>query len=56
MEPEHTYRAFEHIVYCANPASKIQTLNIYVPEEYYRGKTIKDISLNTAADFCTEYG
>ena len=25
-----TYRAFEHIVYCANPASKIQTLNIYV--------------------------
>ena len=30
-----TYRAFEHIVYCANPASKVQTLNIYVPEEYY---------------------
>ena len=51
-----TYRAFEHIVYCANPASKIQTLNIYVPEEYYSGKTINGYSLNTAPIFCTEYG
>lgn len=46
-----TYRAFEHIVYCANPASKIQTLNIYVPEEYYNGKTINGYSLNTAPIF-----
>ena len=46
-----TYRAFEHIVYCANPASKIQTLNIYVPEEYYSGKTINGYSLNTAPIF-----
>lgn len=46
-----TYRAFEHIVYCANPVSKIQTLNIYVPEEYYSGKTINGYSLNTAPIF-----
>ncbi|WP_195978756.1 alpha/beta hydrolase [Blautia luti] len=46
-----TYRAFEHIVYCANPASKIQTLNIYVPEEYYSGKTINGYALNTAPIF-----
>ena len=46
-----TYRAFEHIVYCANPASKIQTLNIYVLEEYYNGKTINGYSLNTAPIF-----
>ena len=46
-----TYRAFEHIVYCANPASKVQTLNIYVPEEYYSGKTINGYSLKTAPIF-----
>ena len=49
-----TYRAFEHIVYCANPASKIQTLNIYVPEEYYNGKTIM-IFTKYSTNFCTEY-
>ena len=46
-----TYRAFEHIVYCANPASRVQTLNLYVPEAYYEGGTINGYSLKTAPIF-----
>lgn len=46
-----TYRAFEHITYCANPVSSIQTLNIYVPENYYKGETINGYSLKTAPIF-----
>ncbi len=46
-----TYRAFEHIVYCANPASHVQTLNIYAPEGYYQGETIHGYSLKTAPIF-----
>ncbi len=46
-----TYRAFEHIVYCANPASRVQTLNIYVPEAYYNGESINGYSLKTAPIF-----
>ena len=46
-ERKVTYRAFEHIVYCANPVSKVQTLNIYVPECYYEGGEINGYSLHT---------
>ena len=50
-ERKVTYRAFEHIVYCANPVSKVQTLNIYVPECYYEGGEINGYSLHTAPIF-----
>ncbi len=37
---EVIYRAFESIVYCANPVSAVQKLNLYVPEVYYQGESI----------------
>ncbi len=46
-----TYRAFENIVYCANPVSKVQKLNIYVPEVYYHGGKINGYDLRTAPIF-----
>ena len=46
-----TYRAFEHIVYCANPVSSVQMLNLFVPEAYYQGETINGYSLKTAPIF-----
>lgn len=46
-----TYRAFENIVYCAKPVSRVQKLNIYVPECYYQGETINGYSLHTAPIF-----
>lgn len=46
-----TYRAFEHIVYCANPESSVQTLNLFVPEAYYQGESINGYSLKTAPIF-----
>ena len=46
-----TYRAFENIVYCANPVSSVQKLNIYVPEVYYHGKKINGYDLKTAPVF-----
>ena len=50
-ERKVTYRAFEHLVYCANPVSKVQMLNIYVPECYYEGEEINGYSLHTAPIF-----
>lgn len=36
-----TYRAYENIVYVANPVdTKYQTINIYIPEEYFKGESI----------------
>lgn len=36
-----TYRAYENIVYVKNPLdTKYQSLNFYVPDEYYEGKSI----------------
>lgn len=46
-----TYRAFENIVYCADPVSSVQKLNIYVPEAYYHGEKINGYDLKTAPIF-----
>ncbi|RRD38753.1 alpha/beta hydrolase [Leptotrichia sp. OH3620_COT-345] len=36
-----TYRAYENIVYVKNPVDiNYQTVNIYIPEEYFNGKTV----------------
>lgn len=45
------YRAFENIVYCAAPADPIQTLNLYVPEDYYAGAEHHGFTLSTAPIF-----
>lgn len=45
-------RAFENIVYVQNPVDTIyQKTNIYVPEEYFTGKTINGYSAATAPIF-----
>lgn len=43
-----TVRAFENIVYVEKPVDEIQKLNIYVPEEYYQGKTIHGYDIHSA--------
>lgn len=43
-----TYRAFEGIDYCENPADPIQKLNIFVPEVYYHGGELNGYTLETA--------
>lgn len=48
---EVIYRAFENIVYCANPVSAVQKLNLYVPEVYYQGESINGYQLHTAPIF-----
>lgn len=45
------YRAFEGIVYCANPLDPIQRLNLYVPEDYYAGARHNGYTLRTAPIF-----
>jgi hypothetical protein len=46
------YRAYEGIVYVQNPLdTKYQSMNIYVPEEYFEGKTIGAFSAQTAPIF-----
>ncbi|WP_439256552.1 subtype B tannase [Lonepinella sp. BR2271] len=46
------YRAYEKIVYVANPVEPdYQTLNFYVPEEYYQGKDINGYNAKTAPIF-----
>lgn len=46
-----TYRAFENLTYCKNPVDSIQKLSLYVPEDYYSGKTIGKYSAETAPIF-----
>ena len=46
-----TYRAFEGIDYCLNPAHEVQKLNLFVPEAYYEGKSISGYTLRTAPIF-----
>lgn len=46
-----TFRAFREISYCAMPADSIQKMNLFVPEDYYQGKTINGYSLHTAPIF-----
>ncbi|MFZ5969575.1 MAG: hypothetical protein ACOYVK_20640 [Bacillota bacterium] len=46
------YRAFENIVYVKYPVdTKYQSLNFYVPEEYYEGKSIGSYTAETAPIF-----
>ncbi|WP_439259434.1 subtype B tannase [Lonepinella sp. BR2930] len=47
-----TYRAYEKIVYVANPVEpEYQTLNFYVPEEYYQNGEINGYNAKTAPIF-----
>ena len=46
-----TYRAFEGIEYCTNPADPIQKLNLFVPEVYYHDGKLNGYSLHTAPIF-----
>jgi hypothetical protein len=46
-----TYRAYEGLNYCENPADPIQKINIFVPEVYYHGEKMNGYSLNTAPIF-----
>lgn len=45
------YRAFEQIRYCVAPADPIQTMNLYVPEDYYTGAEHNGYTLRTAPIF-----
>ena len=46
------YRAYEDIVYVANPVdAQYQTLNFYVPVEYYEGKSVSLYTAETAPIF-----
>lgn len=45
------YRAFEGIIYCANPADPIQKLNLFVPELYYQGEMLNGYTLSSAPIF-----
>lgn len=42
------YRAFKNLSYCSKPKDDIQKLNLYVPEEYFEGKSIHGYSIKTA--------
>lgn len=47
-----TYRAYENIVYVKNPVDiNYQTINIYIPEEYFNGKTVGKYNEKTAPIF-----
>lgn len=46
-----TFRAFRGISYCAVQVDPIQKMNLFVPEDYYQGKTINGYSLHTAPIF-----
>jgi hypothetical protein len=47
-----TYRAYENIVYVKHPVDiNYEIINIYVPEEYYEGKSIGSYNVKTAPIF-----
>lgn len=47
-----TYRAYEKIVYVKNPVdTKYEIMNVYIPEEYYEGKSIGKYTAKTAPIF-----
>jgi hypothetical protein len=47
-----TYRAYENIVYVKYPVdTNYEIMNIYVPEEYYEGKSIGNYTAETAPIF-----
>ncbi len=46
-----TYRAFIGLDYCLYPVAPVQKLNLYVPEDYYDGKTINGFTIDSAPIF-----
>lgn len=51
-DKEYKVRAYENIIYVANPIDTMyQKMNIYVPEEYYSNKEINGYKYNTAPIF-----
>ena len=48
------YRAYENIVYVAKPVDiAYQTINIYIPEEYFKNKSVGKYNAKTAPIFFT---
>lgn len=46
------YRAYEKLVYVKNPVdTKYEIMNVYIPEQYYEGKSIGDYNVKTAPIF-----
>lgn len=46
------FRAYENIVYVKNPVdTKYESINIYIPEEYFEGKSIGNYTADTAPIF-----
>lgn len=49
---EITYRAFENIVYVAKPVDiRYESMNIYIPEAYFKGESINGYTKDTAPIF-----
>ncbi|WP_200897672.1 subtype B tannase [Paenibacillus wulumuqiensis] len=47
-----TFRAYENVVYVANPIdTKYEVMNIYIPEQYYKDEKIGSYSTDTAPIF-----
>lgn len=47
-----TYRAYENIVYVKNPVDiNYENMNVYIPEEYFQGKSIGNFTADTAPIF-----
>jgi hypothetical protein len=47
-----TYRAYRNLVYVAHPVdAKYQCMNIFIPEEYFQGKSINGYTAETAPIF-----
>ncbi|MDU1340172.1 MAG: subtype B tannase [Clostridium butyricum] len=49
---EVTFRAYENVVYVENPIDeKYQSMNIYIPEEYFNGESIGNFTAENAPIF-----
>ena len=49
---EISFRAYEDVVYVSHPVDvRYQSMNIYIPVEYYEGKNIRKYNSNTAPIF-----
>lgn len=46
------YRAYENIVYVKNPVdTKYESMNIYIPEEYFQGESVSSYTVDAAPIF-----
>ena len=49
---EISFRAYEDVVYVSHPVDvRYQSMNIYIPVEYYEGKNIRKYNADTAPIF-----